>query len=330
MGTKTTFTFTDPDDFAIFVYKWRPDPGVAPRGVVQIAHGAAEHALRYERFATFLNQHGYVAYANDHRGHWKTAGTPKKGGICGENGWNGMVLDLKQLSDIAREEHSDLPFFLFGHSMGSMLAQDYAQRWGDELDGLILSGTTGSLGDNLEELVAAAEQMVQEQGADVPSALFGQMFAGFNQPFEPGETGFEWLSRDQQEVQKYVEDPWCGFPFTNYMVLAFLRGGLKIWQPENEARIPNDLPMLVFSGALDPVGGNTLGVKALVERYRANGVEDINVKSYPGGRHEMLNETNRDEVHQHVVDWLDSQVGKFSGTQPRASKRWHGPGTPLQ
>jgi alpha-beta hydrolase superfamily lysophospholipase len=308
MGTKTTFTFTDPDGFEIFVYKWSPEPGGAPRGVVQIAHGAAEHALRYERFATFLNQHGYVAYANDHRGHWKTAGTLEKAGICGEDGWNGMVLDLKQLSDIAREEYPDVPFLLFGHSMGSMLAQDYAQRWGEELDGLILSGTVGSLGDNLEELVAAAEKMVEEQGADVPSALFGQMFAGFNQPFEPGETGFEWLSRDQAEVQKYVEDPWCGFPFTNYMVLAFLRGGLKIWQPENEARIPDDLPMLVFSGALDPVGGNTQGVKAVVERYRANGVQDIRVKFYAGGRHEMLNETNRDEVHQDVVDWLDSQV----------------------
>lgn len=304
MTQKSTFTFTDPDGFKNFVYKWAPEDSIPVHGAVQIAHGAAEHALRYERFAEFLNQHGFVVFANDHRGHWMTAGTLDKAGICGEDGWFGIVKDARQLSEIIKEQYPDVPFFLFGHSMGSMIAQDYIQRWGDQLDGVILSGSVGGLGDNVDQTVALAEKMVQEQGSDVPSAVFGQMFAGFNEPFEPGKTGFEWLSRDVDEVQKYVVDPWCGFPFTNGMTLEFLKGAIKIWSPENEAKIPNDLPMLVFSGALDPVGGNTLGVKALVDRYTENGVEEITLKFYEGGRHEMLNEINRDEVHQDVLDWL--------------------------
>ncbi len=308
MTQKSTFTFTDPDGFNVFVYKWAPEDGVPVRGAVQIAHGAAEHALRYERFAEFLNQHGFVVFANDHRGHWMTAGMLDKAGICGEDGWNGIVKDAKQLSDLIKEQYPEAPFFLFGHSMGSMIAQDYIQRWGGQLDAVILSGSVGGLGDNVDQTVALAEKMVQDQGADVPSAVFGQMFAGFNEPFQPAKTGFEWLSRDIDEVQKYVVDPWCGFPFTNGMTLEFLKGAIKIWTPENEALIPNDLPMLVFSGALDPVGGNTLGVKALVDRYVENGVQEITLKFYEGGRHEMLNETNRDEVHQDVLAWLEAHL----------------------
>lgn len=304
---QTTFTFTDPDGFEIFVYKWTPEESFKPKAVVQVAHGAAEHALRYERFARFLNAGGYIVYANDHRGHWKTAGTLEKAGIAGPDGWDGIVNDARLLSQRIKAEHPGLPFFLFGHSMGSMIAQQYMQTWGAELDGVILSGSVGSLGDNVDTTIVYAESLAQA-APDAPSALFGQMFASFNQPYAPSKTGFEWLSRDEAEVQKYVDDPWCGFPFSNAMVADFFKGARDMWLPENEARIPTDLPMYVFSGAEDPVGGNTLAVTALVERYRANGVRDIALKFYEGGRHEMLNETNRDQVHQDVLAWLDSQV----------------------
>lgn len=312
METRTTFTYTDPEGYEIFVYRWSPDPGVTSRAVVQIAHGAAEHAQRYERFARVLNHRGCVVYANDHRGHFKTAGTMEKAGICGEGGWNGMLKDVRHLSDIIKEKNPGLPFFLFGHSMGSMIAQGYMQNWGDQVNGVILSGTMGSLGDDIDGTIAAAQGLVQEHGADNPSELFVQMFAGFNQPYEPGKTGFEWLSRDETEVQKYVDDPWCGFPFTNGMVVELFKGAGEIWKPENEAKIPKDLPLYIFSGANDPVGGNTLDVKQLVKRYKANGINNITVKFYDGGRHEMLNETNRDEVHQDVVDWLETQAQRSS------------------
>lgn len=308
MQTKTTFTLTDPEGFEIFVYKWTPEEDTPLKAVVQVAHGAAEHALRYERVARFLNEHGYIVYANDHRGHWKTAGSLDKAGKAGPDGWNGIVGDVHLLSDRIKSEHSDLPFFLFSHSMGSLIAQQYIENWGAELNGVILSGTFGSLGDNMAETIAMAENLAQA-APDESSPIFGQMFAGFNQPYAPGKTGFEWLSRDEAEVQKYADDPWCGFPFSNALVADFLKGGRDIWLPENEARIPVDLPMYVFSGAQDPAGANTLSVKALVERYRANGVQHIDVKFYPDARHETLNEINRDQVQRDLLAWLDKQVG---------------------
>lgn len=308
MIAESTFTFKDTEGFDIFVYRWMLPAGVQAKAAVQIAHGAAEHALRYRRFALFLNAAGYVVYANDHRGHGKTAGSLEKAGIAGADGWNRMVDDMKLLSDRIRSENPGLPLVLFGHSMGSFLAQQYIQSWGSALAGVVLSGTTGSLGDNLPMVIAAVEQDIERQGPDAPSAVFGQMFAGFNAPFEPVKTGFEWLSRDEAEVQKYVDDPWCGFPFTNALVADMLKGGQALWSPENEARIPTDLSVLMVAGAMDPVGGFAAQVQALAARYRTLGVKDLTVKLYADARHEVLNETNRDEVQQDILDWLDAHI----------------------
>jgi alpha-beta hydrolase superfamily lysophospholipase len=308
MENDTTFTIQDSQGFAIFVYKWAPPPGGRPKGVVQIAHGAAEHALRYKRFALFLNAAGYIVYANDHRGHWKTAGSLSKAGIAGKDGWNGMANDLKLLTDRIRLENPGLPLILFGHSMGSFLAQQYIQTWGKGLAGVILSGTTGSLGDNLPEIIYAVEQAIQQEGPDAPSAVFGQMFSGFNAPFEPVKTGFEWLSRDETEVKKYVDDPWCGFPFSNALVADMLKGGQAVWSADCEASIRTDLPVLMISGAMDPVGGFSELVKLLASRYQALGVKDLTVKFYDGARHELLNETNRDEVQQYLLDWINAHT----------------------
>jgi len=305
---ESTFTFTDPDGFEIFVYKWVPAPDITPKAVVQIAHGAAEHALRYKRVAQFLNTAGYIVYANDHRGHNKTAGTMEQASMVGPDGWNGIVKDVKQLTDIIKEENPALPVFLFGHSMGSLIAQQYIQEWGNEIKGVILSGTFGMLPE-LEATITLIEKTVQGPEADVPSAAFGAMFAAFNEPFAPVKTGFEWLSRDEAEVQKYVDDSWCGFPFTNKMTLGMLKGGREIWKAEKEARIPKELPMFVISGDKDPVGGNTESVKALMSRYEEHGIKNITYKFYADARHEILNETNRDEVHQDILNWLDGQLG---------------------
>ena len=306
MTSTTTFSLTDPDGFEIFIYKWLPE-GRAPKAVVQIAHGAAEHALRYERFARFLNQAGYAVYANDHRGHWKTAGSLDRAGIAGPDGWNGMVGDLKLISDTIRSEYPELPFFFFGHSMGSFLAQRYIQLWGTGLAGVVLSGTSGSLGD-VDSTISLLEQIIQAQGRAAPSEAFGQMFAGFNAAFEPVRTGFEWLSRDEAEVQKYVDDPWCGFPFSNGLVLDMFKGAADIWSDESEARIPKGLPVLMVSGALDPVGANTAAVSLLASRYQAQGIQDLTVKFYEQARHELLNETNHAEVQEDILAWLDQHL----------------------
>jgi alpha-beta hydrolase superfamily lysophospholipase len=176
-----------------------------------------------------------------------------------------------------------------------------------ELEGVVLSGTTGSLGDT-SAMIAGLEQIIQVQGRDVPSELFGQMFAGFNAAFEPVKTGFEWLSRDQAEVQKYVDDPWCGFPFSNGLTLDMFKGAADIWSDASEARIPKELPVLMISGALDPVGGNTAAVNLLAQRYQAQGMRHVTVKFYPEARHELLNETNRDEVQRYILGWLEEQL----------------------
>jgi alpha-beta hydrolase superfamily lysophospholipase len=304
--TATTFRMQTPEGIQVFVRKWAPTTS-QPKAIVLIAHGAAEHSQRYERLARFLNTCGYASYAPDHRGHGMTAGSLDRAGQAGPDGWNGMVRDLKQLADLIQSENPGAPVFLLGHSMGSFLAQRYIQLWGESLKGAILSGSSGMI-EGLEQLLPMVEAAAQGTAANQPSAIFGQMFAGFNQPFAPGRTGFEWLSCDETEVQKYVDDPRCGFPFSNQLTYDFLKGLAEIWQPDNEARIPTDLPILIFSGELDPVGGNTASVNELVRRYRQFGLRDLQVKFYPGARHETLNEINRDQVQQDMSDWIDKHL----------------------
>ncbi len=304
MGT-TTFTFTDPDHFQIFVYKWMPEGG-HPKAAVQVVHGAAEHALRYERFAQFLNQSGYVVYGDDHRGHGKTAGDLSKAGIAGENGWNGMLEDEKQLSDIIRKENPGLPLFLFGHSMGSFMSQQYIQRWGHSLKGVILSGTTG-LALIPPETLPYFAQAAAGEGRDQLPADPGALFAPFNKPFEPAKTAFDWLSRDEAEVQKYIKDPWCGFGFSNGLTYGMARGINEMIDPRNQALVPKALPVLMIGGEMDPVGVYN-GVRALEQRYKELGIKDVTVILYPEARHEVLNEINRDEVQRDVLKWMDAHI----------------------
>jgi alpha-beta hydrolase superfamily lysophospholipase len=281
-------------------------PNGTPKAAVIVVHGMAEHAERYARFAAKLAAHGYAVYAPDHRGHGRTAGSGELLGWAGEDGWNGIVRDLERLASIVRERHPEAPLFLFGHSMGSMLAQRFAQLRGAELAGLILSGTTGSA-PNLRAGIAAAAGVMMLRGDRAPSPLQRVMFADFNKPFEQ-RTGFEWLSRDAAEVQKYVDDPRCGFTFSNRLILDMLRGYAETWKPANERRIPAGLPVLMFSGARDPVSAAGKGVAQLAKRYRALGLRDVQVVLYPDARHETLNETNRDEVVRDVLAWLDAHL----------------------
>lgn len=187
-----------------------------------------------------------------------------------------------------------------------MLGQHYAQDYGDAIDGLVLSGPLGGL-EGIETLIEQVAAAAASDGRDAISEVFIGMFAGFNEPFEQ-RTGFEWLSRDEAEVDKYVADPWCGFPFSNGLVEDFLRGGQHLWNPENEKKIPASLPILTITGSLDPASGGGETVRALASRYRENGITDIKEIYYPEARHEVLNETNRDQVMQDVVDWLNEKL----------------------
>jgi alpha-beta hydrolase superfamily lysophospholipase len=293
----------------IHVYRWLP--GGRPKAVVQIAHGAAEHARRYRRVAGVLTAAGYAVYANDHRGHGETAAQFGHYGVAGPGGWDLVVSDARRLTEHIRSRHPELPVVLFGHSMGGMIAQDYLQRFGADLVGAVLSGAPGRELPIVPEILPMLEAELATAGRDAPSEAFVAMFAGFNEPFAgPDATGLEWLSRDSTEVRAYVEDPWCGQPLSNGFVHDMLLGARSMWAPENERRAAVGVPLLVFAGDQDPVAEFGEGVRDLVARYERLGVGPITVRLYPQGRHEMLNEINRDQVHADLVAWLDGIVSK--------------------
>lgn len=304
------FSFKSEDGTDIFVYKWTPDGNLETRGLVQIAHGMAETAARYEKFAEFLTENGYVVYANDHRGHGKTAGSVENlGYLADADGFNWLVRDLHQLSGLMKREHPGLPLFLFGHSMGSFLAQRYIMLYNQELKGAILSGSNGRQGIILNVGAFLAKREMKKNGRKAKSERLNKLsFGQFNAAFKPNRTEFDWLSRDAGEVDKYIDDPFCGTVFTSGFFYDFFNGLKEIERKANLRLIPKDLPLLILSGAKDPVGKNGKGVVRLFHTYQKYGMEDVTYKLYPGARHELLNETNRQEVMQDIVAWLNRHI----------------------
>ncbi|MEV5481230.1 MULTISPECIES: alpha/beta hydrolase [Streptomyces] len=296
-----------PDGARIATYTWLPEHG-HPRALVQIAHGAAEHGRRYDRFARFLTGHGYGVLASDHRGHGATAASTGGRGVVGEDAWRAIVSDLKGIGDHAAAAHPGVPLVLLGHSMGSLLARDYAQEYGADLAGLILTGTFRTLpGLDIEGAVAELEAEAAAHGRGALSAFIPRTFRSFNDAFAR-RTGFEWLSRDAAEVDAYVADEDCGFPFCTGLALDWVRAIRKINDPDNLARIPRGLPVHVAVGELDPCHQGMTLVHELLEDFRYLGTRDLTWQAYPDARHEILNETNRDEVQADLLAWLDKRI----------------------
>ena len=304
------FTFKSEEGTEIYVYNWIPEPEVKVKGVVQIAHGMAETAARYERFAEFMTKNGYIIYINDHRGHGKTAGSLENAGyLADEDGFDWMAKDIHQLSGVIKKEHPELPLFLYGHSMGSFVTQRYIMLYGNELKGALLSGSNGKQGLILPLGIMVAKKEIRKNGRKVKSDKLNQMsFGGFNKAFSPNRTDFDWLSRDNAEVDKYVNDPFCGFVCTTGFFLDLLTGLKEIEKKENVALVPKTLPIYIFSGAMDPCGKNGKGVTKLFNAYKKQGISDVTLKLYPEARHELLNETNRDEVMKDFLVWVDSHI----------------------
>jgi alpha-beta hydrolase superfamily lysophospholipase len=304
----TTFTLDTRDGVPVTVHRWLPDGEV--RGVINLAHGMAEHAARYARFAAAANERGLAVYAEDHRGHGETARTEDElGHFADERGWALVLDDLHRVTERARAEHPDVPLVLLGHSMGSFLAQQYLFTFPDELDAVVLSGTNGPAGPVADAgaLVARAER--RRLGRRGRSTLLDQLtFGAYNKPYEPSRTRFDWLSRDPEEVDRYVADPWCGFIATTQFYIDLLSGVRLIGQVDRirEGARP-DLPVYIFAGTDDPVGGEK-GIGKLLDLYEAGGLYDVTHRLYPGGRHEMLNESNRDEVTDDVLGWIQTRV----------------------
>jgi alpha-beta hydrolase superfamily lysophospholipase len=301
-----SFTWTDTDCLALFVYEWHPDEPSSVKGIVQISHGMAETAGRYERLALALTAHGYIVYANDHRGHGRTAGSPERLGILGKNGFHRMVTNMAELTDQIRAKHGNLPIYLLGHSMGSFLTQQYMYRYPDKIKGVILSGTNGKQESMLGVAIWIASMEAKLRGETYRSKLLNHLsFGAYNKAFQPNRSEFDWLSRDTAEVDAYIQDPLCGVIFTASFFRDFFRGLQDIHLPQNMAIIPKDLPIYVFSGEKDPVGAMGKGVRQLLRMYHELGLKQVSSMLYPEGRHEMLNELNRDEVTKDLINWLE-------------------------
>ena len=288
------------EDGAEIHYRYWPTPST-PRAVVQIVHGAAEHSGRYDRFAKALSREGFAVYATDHRGHGRTRVRSGQLGDAGPDAWNNFVKDEQQLSGIIRKAHPGAKLVLFGHSLGSFIAQDYITRRPGLIDAVVMSGT--GYGPPPPKELLDGLNAATKQAPLGPSEFWAGLFKDFNKPFSD-KPGFEWLSRDAAEVEKYVKDPQAGFAFSNELVRDIFQGFADFRDPAREARIPKTLPVLIIQGSLDPVGGNLKGTQALIDRYRALGVSRISHKFYEGARHEVLNETNREQVTRDVLDWL--------------------------
>lgn len=281
---------------------WVPDG--RPRGIVQVLHGMAEHIARYERMAGALTQAGFLVCGRNHRGHGPDA--ELLGFFADKNGWNVILRDAHELSLEIKKQYPGAPFFLLGHSMGSFLAREYAVQYGKELDGLILSGT----GFYSRGLCRAGRLLASLSPKKKPAHLVNSIaFAGNNKPFSPGRTGFEWLSRDEKEVDKYVADPLCGFTFTGQAFADFFTGLEALTYEKDISVMPRELPVYFMSGECDPVGRMGKGVLQAAEQFRRVGMRDVTVKLYPGARHELFNELNREEATADLIAWLREKMG---------------------
>jgi alpha-beta hydrolase superfamily lysophospholipase len=278
----------------------------SPRAAVYIAHGLAEHVARYDRFAQALNDAGMAVAGHDHRGHrLSVESAAEPGHVADGGGFALMAADLKAGVEAWRNAHAGLPLVLFGHSMGSFLVQKLLTGGGGGIDMAILSGSNGPPAPLAAagRLVARIERL--RLGRRGRSGLLHRLaFDAFNRPFEPAPTKLEWLSRDRAEVDAYIADPFCGFTASTASWIALLD------RPEALRGLRADLPVLLAAGDRDPVGDMGRGVRRLHDLYRNAGVSDLTLTLYPGARHEILNETNRDAVAADIIGWIGARLDR--------------------
>jgi alpha-beta hydrolase superfamily lysophospholipase len=282
-----TLSYRCADGRKLVGYRWAADRGQTRAGVVVLVHGMGEHLRRYDHVASALAARGFDVYGHDHRGHGASLGRNHRPGQLGPNGWSALVDDLNLVIAQARSDHPRLPVVMVAHSMGSFATQQFLLDHGADVDAVALTGT------------AALDLL--EPALDLSADLD---LAAFNAPFHPARTDFDWLSRDESVVDAYLADPLCGFGIDSASLKDMFAGARRLADPAEVARMPPDLPMYLAVGSKDPVNGGLTLLWALVDRYRAAGLTDVTVRVYDDGRHEILNEINRAEVIDDLLQWL--------------------------
>ncbi len=280
---------------------WIPDG--EPRGVVQLVHGICEYAARYEPFARFLTQNGFVVAGNDHLGHGQTAKGPEEYGFF--NQWWDLVHDVRALQLKMQERYPHLPYFLLGHSMGSFVARTFLIDYPGELTGCILSGT----GQEPPVTVALGKALTGLGDPRKVNKLFYKLSIGaYNAKFRPNRTSADWICRDEKVVDAYLADPLCTFPTKAGMNHAMMTGLQYVGSRANLEKMDKKTPVYFFAGDSDPVGAMGKGVQKVAGWFREVGCEDVTLRLYPGGRHEMLNEINKEEVFRDTLAWLEQHL----------------------
>jgi len=298
------FTLESYDGHIVHAQAW--SPAASPKAIVQVLHGLGEYGDRYARFAAVAIDRGFALATHDHRGHGPHAA--ETGFFAERNGWDLLISDALLVQNTLMQRYPGLPVILLGHSMGSFIAQDFAIRSGHQLHALLLSASSGL--SRIETLAGRtlASFECRRVGRHGNSPLLDKLgFGDFNKPFRPSRTELDWLSRDEAEVDAYIADSLCGGPYSASLWYDLMGGFYKVSASDNIALIPTDLPVLITGGEKDPVGGDK-GMTRLAKRFAETGHSQLAVRIYPDGRHEMLNERNRDEVTADWLDWMDQAI----------------------
>lgn len=308
---KEEFYFDSRDgESRLHAVRYRPEDESQIRCILQVVHGMAEYAERYEEFARFLTERGFLVTGDDHLGHGKSVGGKGKYGyFCERDPATVLVRDVHRLKKLTEEKYPNVPYIIMGHSMGSFIVRNYLFRYGGGISAAIIMGTGMQSRSTLKMAKAAAKVQKLFCGARHTSRLIDRLaFGSYGRKVANPRTSWDWLSRDEERVDRYIADPMCGFTFTVNGFQALFELVSRLHDPQNLAAIPKMLPVLMVSGDADPVGDYGKGVRKAYESLVEAGLVNIKLKMYKGGRHELLNETNRDEVMKDILDWAQSTV----------------------
>ena len=280
-------------------------PASVAKGTIEIIHGMAEHRKRYDAFASFLATQGYITYIYDQRGHGETAGSIENVGYMSDiDNFKVLVDDARIVSEYIKAENPNLPIFVFGHSMGSFITQRFSELYGKTINGAILCGSNYTKSGLYSIGILIAKIITKAKGRTYHSKFVTDLsFGSYNKPFKPNRTDFDWLSVNTENVDKYIADEYCGTMFSVSYFLDLLRGFKDI--SSSYEVISPDLPMYLISGSDDPVGNMSKGVIKLEKALKKNFIKDVSMKLYQGKRHEILNEDNKEEVYEDVLNWIN-------------------------